>query len=171
MILCTLLLPLTSNSKGRRHLLLPVFGEHVDLPKQTLYASILWRGAQKGGASFLAGDWLWQNECSKDGNHLHLLLCCMDDDTQRKSNRPAWFVAQVRLTGKLVPHLHIRSDPAVLGCERVASLRYPDLPQLDRPRNLYPSQLQRTNKRWTCPVRTHTRTPHCPGLSPRLRNR
>jgi hypothetical protein len=48
-------------------------GEHVDLPKQTLYASILWRGAQEDAARFLASDWLWQSERRKDGDHLYLL--------------------------------------------------------------------------------------------------
>ena len=44
---------------------------------QTLYASILWRGAQEDAASFLASDWPWQSERSKNGNHLHLLSCCV----------------------------------------------------------------------------------------------
>ena len=31
----------------------------------------------RDGTCFLASDWLWQRECSKSGNHLQLLSCCL----------------------------------------------------------------------------------------------
>jgi hypothetical protein len=48
-----------------------------------LNAAILWRGAQEDAASFLASEWLWQSKRGKDGNHLHLLSCCVAYDAQR----------------------------------------------------------------------------------------
>jgi hypothetical protein len=43
------------------------------LPKQTLYALILWRGAHEDAAGFLDSDWLWQRETGSDDDQLQLL--------------------------------------------------------------------------------------------------
>ncbi len=31
----------------------------------------------RNGTCFHASDWLWERECSKNGNHLQLLSCCL----------------------------------------------------------------------------------------------